>query len=183
LFKSSADWISPNPDAGEFNYKTNPPPAQGGKVILANTDHLWGIGGDVGWVWKSFTRGLNPLFMDPYKQEVLKGGADSKWEPVRNAMGVSRRLAERVNLAAMLPHGDLASSGYCLAAPGKEYIVYLPSGGEVSLDLSSATSRLQVQWLHPIDGKATAAPTVTGGSQVRFKPPQNNQTVLHLWQN
>jgi len=47
LFSSSADWISPNPDAEKLNYRTNPPAADARKVILTDTDHLWGIGGNV----------------------------------------------------------------------------------------------------------------------------------------
>jgi len=35
-----------------------------------------------------------------------------------------------VNLAALVPHPELASTRYCLAKPGKEYVVYLPEGGE-----------------------------------------------------
>ena len=102
LLNSPADWISPNPD--RFDYKNDPPAADGTKVILPDTDHLWGVGGNVPWVWKSFTRGLNPIFMDPYKRGVLDRGADAQWEPVRNAMGVARRLAGRIDLAAMTPH-------------------------------------------------------------------------------
>lgn len=180
LFRSSADWISPNPGAGPFNYSTNPPPADGQKVILADTDHLWGIGGDVAWVWKSFIRGLNPIFMDPYKQEVLQGGADSKWEPVRRAMGVTRRLADRVNLAAMIPRGELASSGYCLANPAREYLVYLPEGDEVKVDLSGAAGEFQVEWIHPVEGQVIASPAVSGGASAMLKSPQAGATVLHL---
>ncbi len=180
LLRSSADWISPNPDAGPFNYRTHPPPADGRKVILTDTDHLWGIGGDVGWVWKSFLRGLNPIFMDPYKQEVLAGGADSKWEPVRRAMGVTRRLADRVSLAAMTPRGELASSGYCLANPAKEYIVYLPEGDEVSVDLSGAAGKFQVEWIHPVEGQVIARPAVSGGASRTLKSPKSGTTVLHL---
>jgi hypothetical protein len=180
LFRSSADWISPNPDADPFSYRTNPPAAEGRKVILTDTDHLWGIGGDVAWVWKCFMRGLNPLFMDPYRQEVLQGGADSKWEPVRRAMGVTRRLADRVNLAAMTPRGELASSGYCLANPANEYLVYLPEGNEVRVDLSGATGAFQVEWNHPVDGQRTAAGSATGGSVRTFKTPSSGGAVLHL---
>jgi len=39
LFNSLADWISPNPDGG---YQDDPPAADGRKVILSDTDHLWG---------------------------------------------------------------------------------------------------------------------------------------------
>ena len=180
LLSGSADWISPNPDAGKFNYRTNPPPADGRKVILADTDHLWGIGGDVAWVWKSFLRGLNPLFMDPYKQGVLEQGADAKWEPVRRAMGVTRRLADRVNLAAMTPRGELATSGYCLANPAKEYLVYLPTGGEVSVDLAGAAGEFQVEWTHPVEGKTLPGGSANGGAVRRFKAPFDGNAVLHL---
>ena len=45
-------------DGGQaVKYRDNPPPADGKKVILTDTDHLWGIGGDVAWVWKSFCAG------------------------------------------------------------------------------------------------------------------------------
>ena len=40
---------------------------------MTQADHLWGIGGNRAWVWKSFTRGLNPIFMDPYDGLVLGG--------------------------------------------------------------------------------------------------------------
>ena len=34
--------------------------------------------------------------------------------------------ANRMDLVAMKPHGEIASSGYCLANPGEEYLVYVP---------------------------------------------------------
>jgi hypothetical protein len=66
LFATGADWISPG-NGPRFEYRYNPPPADGRKVILTDTDHLWGHGAEVAWVWKSFTRGLNVLFMDPWE--------------------------------------------------------------------------------------------------------------------
>lgn len=116
LFRGPANWVSPNPDAAGHDYRTNPPPATGAKVILADTDHLWGIGGDVAWVWKSFLRGLNPIFMDPYREAVLRGGREAQWEAVRRAMGVTRRLSLEVDLATLTPEDQLASPGWCLAA-------------------------------------------------------------------
>ena len=97
-------------------------------MILTDTDHLWGIGGNAAWVWKAFTRGHNPLFMDPYDGIVFGASADARWEEIRQAMGQARRLAERVNLATMTPHEELASTKYCLANVDQEYLVYLPDG-------------------------------------------------------
>ncbi|MBI5768531.1 MAG: hypothetical protein HZA93_12095 [Verrucomicrobia bacterium] len=180
LFDSPADWISPNRVAGEWNYRDNPPPADGRKVIVPDTDHLGGIWGNVAWVWKSFTRGHNPIFMDPYDGSVLAEGGSPAWAAVRSSMGVASQLARRVNLGAMTPQGALASSGYCLAATGREYIVYLPTGGEVSVDLSAAAGSLQVEWLDPRQGNVTAGEDVSGGARRSFKSPFAGDAVLHL---
>ncbi len=49
--------------------------------------------------------------------------------------------AARIDLAASRPAGDLASTGYCLAVPGREYLVYLPEGGTATMDLSDVKGR------------------------------------------
>ena len=95
--------------------------------------------------------------MDPYVHAVLGKGAPEHWEALRLGLGQTRRLAGRVDLAAMAPHDDLASTRYCLSRPGVAYIVYLPEGGEVDLDLSGASGAFRVEWTHPIEGTATRA--------------------------
>ena len=120
LYASNADWISPN-SALEAD-RNGPPTADGRKVILLDTDHIWGVGGDRGWVWKSFTRGLNPIYMDPFEREECKSSW-AKFQSCRRAMGDTLAYANRMNLAKATPRGDLASTGYCLANPGEEYLV------------------------------------------------------------
>jgi hypothetical protein len=175
LFDSPADWISPNPEGG---YNDAPPVNDGQKVILNDTDHLWGIGGNVPWVWKSLCRGMNPLFMDPYDGKILN--TDSKWEPLRRALGHARTMAERINLAATAPRTDLASTQYCLADPGREYLVYLPAGGEVTVDLSAAAGELAVEWMAPTEGTLTPGDPVSGGAKRTLRAPFGGDAVLHL---
>jgi CubicO group peptidase (beta-lactamase class C family) len=177
MLESPADWLSPGRADG---YAEEPPAWQGGKVSLLDTDHIWGVGGNPGWVWKSFLRGHNPIFMDPYDGAVLGKPQDSQWEPIRRAMGVSRRLAERVNLAAMTPRGELAGSGYCLASPGKEYVAYLPDGSEATVDLSAAAGPLKVEWIHPVEGTIQQGGEVAGGARRSFKAPFTGGAVLYL---
>jgi len=43
-----------------------PPVADGTKASILETDHICGIYGDQYWVWKAFTSGHNPIFMDGY---------------------------------------------------------------------------------------------------------------------
>ncbi|MCX7885757.1 MAG: FG-GAP-like repeat-containing protein [Verrucomicrobiae bacterium] len=193
LFASPAKWISPNPAGG---YRDNPPAADGTKVILNDTDHLWGIGGNAAWVWKSFLRGLNPIFMDPYTRvetkdpdgkkrltwtDYLSGEPkpDPKWDSVRRAMGQTRRFAERMNLAAATPQNHLASSGYCLAHPG-EFLVYLPAGGSVTVDLSASPGQFAVEWFDPTQDKSINAEKTEGGALRTFTAPFEAPAVLYL---
>ncbi len=185
LWNSPAEAVSPAHDdnkRGAHPYRSDPPATNAGKVILSDTDHIWGVGGDVDWVWKSFTRGLQPIFMEPYKHSIWNSSKklETKWDPVRRAMGHTRAFANKMNLAAMTPQNKLASTEYCLANPGEEYLVYLPDGGKVTVDLSGAKGVLSCEWFNPSSGKATKAAMVSGGARRELKAPFNGAAVLHL---
>jgi collagenase-like protein with putative collagen-binding domain len=79
LFESPADWVSPNRGVSN-EYATEPPPASGEKVVVLDTDHIWGIGGDWAWAWKSFLRGYNLLFMDAYDGTAVGSGAPADFD-------------------------------------------------------------------------------------------------------
>lgn len=179
LFDSPADWISPNNEGG---YKDNPPENTGSKVIIPDTDHLGGIWGNRKWVWKSFLRGLNPIFMDPYDGNLLKKGAGSDWaKEVRRAMGDTRKFAERMDLINTVPVGSMSSSGYCLANKGKEYLVYLPEGREADVNLSLVTGTFDVGWFDPVSGDTRVSDPVEGGQQVTLISPFNSdEAVIYL---
>jgi hypothetical protein len=178
LFAGPADWISPS---GSWGYGSNPPTATGQKVILADTDHIFGMGGDSAWVWETFTRGNNPLYMDDLSQ-------NSTMESARVAMGQTRSYANKMNLATMTPRGDLTSTGYALANPGHEYLAYNPSGGSFSVNLSDAalSDSFSVEWFNPGSGAADLSTgvsrggTVAGGATRAFSPPFHGAVVLYL---
>ncbi len=191
-------------------------------VSLLDTDHIWGVGGSHGWVWRSFLRGHNPIFMDPYDGSILgesrgegvpplrreailasPGRAETRtstevqgqdalatedkakmaspqFELLRRNLGYTLRYASKVNLAAMTPQGELTSTGFCLAESGKEYLVYLPEGGEVTVDLSAASGSVAVEWLNPRSGDATQGQITSGGRKRSFKPPFDGDAVLYL---
>ncbi|MFI5315528.1 MAG: DUF6298 domain-containing protein [Myxococcota bacterium] len=139
LDASAAEWISPFVAPARAD---DPAPASGDKVILSDTDHIFGVGGSPRWVFETLMRGANPLFMDPCVTEIRRNlpawsASDSaaslpapcpasEWEPVRLALGYARAVAERVDLARLRPAGELCSTRFCLAAPGVEYLVFAP---------------------------------------------------------
>jgi hypothetical protein len=90
-------------------------------------------------------------------------------------MGHARKLANRLNLARMQPRDDLSSSHYCLAHSGREYLVYLPEGGEVTIDLAKGTYAFE--WINPDTGKTAQKGQVAGGTQ-RFTAPFEGQAII-----
>jgi len=195
LFSSPADWISPNEGRESDDYQFDPPSATGSKVILSDTDHLWGIGGTSAWAWRSFTRGLNVTYMDPWEGRFIPATAN---EDLRRNLGYILYYANRLPLATMEPVPRLASTGYCLAHVGSVYLAYLPGADEwlpirgirrlaswfisshVELDLSSAEGVFTVEWLNPRMGEITQAGTITGGRRQRFTAPFAGAAVLYL---
>jgi hypothetical protein len=91
---------------------------------------------------------------------------------------------ETVPYWEMSPHNELVveRGSFCLANPGKEYVIYVESGGAVTVDLSAASRSLSVEWLNPRTGERSSAGTVVAGGAQRFKSPVTSEGdwVLHL---
>jgi hypothetical protein len=121
--------------------------------------------------------------MDPYDGTVIGNRFDTKWDPVRKSLGHTRRFADRMNLVAMTPSNELASSGYCLAhasADEGEYLVYTPEGGKVTVDLSATPGKLEVEWFNPTRGTSRDADSVDGGATRTLEAPFTGDAVLWL---
>jgi hypothetical protein len=180
LLASPAEWISPQNDGASGDYQDDPPAADGRKVIISDTDHLWGVGGERAWVWKSFARGHQPIYMDPLRKEKWFSISEAAMEAARRAMGHTRSYAEKMNLAAMTPRNELASTKYCLANPGVEYLIYQPKPGSAfSVELKAGSFRYE--WFNPAQGEPAASGTVeaSGGPQ-QFKASFGGDAVLYL---
>ena len=185
LLASPADWIAPT---GADGYNADPPASDGSKVIISDVDHVWPRNFPQ-WSWKSFTRGLNTAFMDLYgatrigDKEIASLTFVGDWvanhDSARRRMGYTRALADRIDLAAMTPRGDLSSTDYCLAALGKEYVVYQPLAGPFRVTLEGGGT-FAVEWIDPETGKVTAGDLVAANGAVTFTPPTNGEAVLHL---
>jgi hypothetical protein len=191
LFNSPADWISPS-NGTMFEYRYNPPAGDGRKVVVNDTDHLWGHGCEVQWVWKSFTRGLNVLLMDPWQRVpgemgYFQDGDVStnqryyyKYDDVRRNMGYARRVSLRMNLNDCIPHNELCTSGFCLANPGHEYVCFFPAGGYEGVNLIGAPGQFQVAWLDPATGKTQQAEPIQGDQRHALGAPFVGMSVLLL---
>src|SRR5262249_31477558 len=125
-------------------------------------------------VWESFLRGLNPIYLEA---DLANPGAD---ENVRTSMGYTLKYSQLVNLSSMSPNSQLCSSGYCLVNSGREYLIYLPTGGTVRVDLSAASGSFTASWFSPLTGQTTSGGTVSAGIPLLFTSPINGDAVLYL---
>jgi hypothetical protein len=183
LEASTADWYSPN---GSL---VDPPAATGSKVVLADTDHLCGICGDRQWVWRAFTRGQNPLFMDGYDgrnyPSLLAGTFvfdDPRWVALRRSLGHVRALSVRTGLGDLVPAPSRASTTFALASLGANprFVVYQPFSGSFTVDLSGLSGTFTIEWIDPNDGASTVAGSVAAGAVRSFAPPFGGDAVLYL---
>jgi hypothetical protein len=148
--------------------------ASGPKVVISDTDHHCGLCGDGTFPWKTFMRGYNPIFMD-------EGIQEQRDEDVRVAMGRTRSYARRLDLAHSAPRPELCSTRYCLVVPGRQYLVYSPNGGALTVDLSAARGRhFSVEWGHPLKGAPVGGSNVPGGAVARLTPPFAGPVVAFL---
>jgi hypothetical protein len=175
LEESPADWISPNRGDPIRSYWSDPCANCSKKVVVCDTDHMGGhTVGDNLWVWKTFTRGLNLLFMEDMAPSPT-------WQDsTRVGMAQARRFAERMNLAAMTPQEKLSNTRYCLAAVGQEYLVFQHDKGEFTVDLRAAQGTFRAEWLDLNGDRAIPAKAVEGGAVRTFRTPFPGPAALYL---
>ena len=193
LWNSPADWISPGFDdtLGEGRWSTDPPPNDGSKVVLLDTDHFSPLSSNALWVWKAFLRGHNPIL---YDLGILGGGVPAdpsegnpsfdSLEPARHAMGDTRGLAEQINLITMQPRTDLSSTGFALVDPGTEYLILQPSEKAEPFSIALTAGRYTVDW-HSLPSRKTArgtALTIRDAAKISINAPAEiaPPAVVHL---
>jgi hypothetical protein len=177
LYASNADWISPNAQLA---------PGDGRKVVLNDTDHSYGwiqlqADGAVKqrqWAWETFCLGAAPLFMDPYletwtgRNSPSGSTLDPQWNTVRDALGYTALYASKLDLERAVPSASLCSTGYCLAEPGHQYVVYQPNPGGFQLKIVAGS--YHAEWFNPATGQATDGGTMTlAAGQRTFTPPSS----------
>ena len=86
-----------------------------------------------------------------------------------------------IDLVGMVPDGRWASSGICMVAKGRRYIVYSQSGSSVTVNLSTETGEFVGRWYDPRTGQFSTSFTVQGGNAaVSINKPGGGDAVLHL---
>lgn len=132
--------------------------------------------------------------MERFWRNIFGGLASARFHRPDSGLGLSekaqanirgaRMLTDRMNVFACEPHNDLLSDknpneAYCLANPGKEYTVYFPDGGEVTLDISATQKSVKICWLDILKCRwGDARPAETQGKLKLRCPSRGYWAVL-----
>ena len=70
-----------------------------------------------------------------------------------------------------------ANDDYCLADPGRTYLVYLPAGGRTEIDLGSSQEQFTVEWFNPREGgELQPAAPIRGPGWAEIASPPADET-------
>jgi hypothetical protein len=87
-----------------------------------------------------------------------------------------RMITDRMNVFKCKPSNNLISDredneAYCFANPGREYAVYFPNGGEVTLDISAMNKPVTVRWLDIMKSKWSDSKRIKSKSKIKLSCP------------
>jgi len=144
-------------------------------------------------IWTFSVGGGNYFFHGDYDQETVTTGimgydpyvpGGDKGMYKRDWLGDASRLFNEhiVDLDSMAPHNELCDSGaYCLADPGREYVVYSSSGSSFNVDLSAgAGETFACRFYDPSNGNFQSTFQRTGGGVEAFTKPDSSDWALHM---
>ena len=124
--------------------------------------------------------------MERFWRNIFGGLASARFHRPDSGLGLGekaqanirsmRLLADRMDIFTCAPHNDLLSDkaqneAYCLANPGKEYAVYFPDGGEVTLDISSLKKPAALTWLNILDCRWADVRHIAEGRKLTLQCP------------
>jgi len=121
--------------------------------------------------------------MERFWRNIFGGLASARFHRPDSGLGLGdkaqanlrsmRMLTDKMNIFTCKPYNDLLSyresnEAYCIANPGKEYAVYFPNGGEVTLDISPLKKPASVCWLDIMKSQWTNTQQIESESKLKL---------------
>ena len=118
---------------------------------------------------------------DKLFESILEGVEDIP--AIYRYMGNMRKIIEQADVRywRMAPNDDLLVNSpeavFCLAEPGREYLVYFAFGGDAGIELPAG--KYTASWYDPRTGVLKETKVVDGG-EANFASPDDEDWVLHV---
>ena len=124
--------------------------------------------------------------IERFWRNLLAGGAAIRFHRPDTGLGLNnkavasiraaRKLESKIPLWTVEPANELlfdrkSNHAYLAADGGHVFALYLPSGGEVHIDLSSANEQLGVRWIDIAAGEWGPEQQISGGHKVFLQSP------------
>jgi hypothetical protein len=124
--------------------------------------------------------------MERFWRNIFGGLASSRFHRPYSGLGLGekaqanirsmRMITNKMNIFTCEPHNDLLSDresneAYCIANPDKEYAVYFPNGGEVTLDIDSLNKPATIRWLDIMKSQWTNTEQIKSESKLKLNCP------------
>lgn len=149
----------------------------GGNDIVGDAEQA------VQWFWQNVLGGCAAC---RFHRQVAEG--DEGWgiggsERALTHVQSVRMIEEAVDLCSLTPRQDLLvdaapHEAYCVAAPGDSYVVYFPTGSDVTLDLEAGSYRRR--YLDTETATWTDEDTTDAGTELLLSPPEQRNPVAVL---
>ncbi len=156
-----------------------------------NNTKIYGGGGEAG--------GTVDEGMQKFWRNIMAGSASARFHrdaDYKAGLGLNAQaqaslrsvgmLTNEMNIFSTEPRNDLLSNratneAYLLAEVGKQYALYFPDGGGVTLDLSDARGELKLKWLNISKSSWAREEILQGDGQVQINTPgRGHWTALIL---
>lgn len=133
--------------------------------------------------------------LERWWRHVMGGAASARFHRPDSGLGLSDLAKASIRTARIMeehlkpwnaaPANELLSDreeneAFACAVPGTAYAVYFTDGGEVALDLATASGELALSWFRIETGEVAQEAEIEGGGTVRLNPPADGHWLALL---
>jgi hypothetical protein len=179
--KSPADCfaVAGSWNAGAYG-KKNPPANDVGKPGIVDMDHVFPGSSDVGYVWSALTKGYHfSLYDKPFEKPDMESPA---WRRIRSNVSQAEAYVKRMDLSNAHPRADLATTGFCLACPGRQYIIYQPKSEPFEVSGLVPQADYLYEWFDTDQRRIVEKNQFTNSTASKTFTPSKKEMVLFLEQ-
>lgn len=80
----------------------------------------------------------------------------------------------------MQPYDGIKGDAVAIVEIGKVYVIYMPKGGNVAVDLVQVKGDFMARWFNPKNGEWTDIGVISGGTTQEFNAPDEYDWVLYI---
>lgn len=133
--------------------------------------------------------------IESYCQNVLMGCASTRFHRPTSGQGINataravikslREMTNKMRFFDAKPANELLLNreeheAYCRAIPGKEYLLFFPANGEVSIDFSDENGTYSFQWMNLLENTIVKEDQFDAGGVVNFTTPGDDYYLLFV---